>query len=189
MEIITIGPNRLDEYERIPSRLMVRSILQVEVVDGGMGGLRLHEVTLARPYLKDYDVDEKPSDWPRMFDTTRWGFFLAIDRERTVGGAAVAFDTTGVFLLENRRDLAVLWDLRVAPEGRGAGIPLFRRAVEWARGKGCRQMKIETQNVNVPACRFYQKMGAELEEIHRHGYAAVPQVADEVMLNWYLDLT
>jgi streptothricin acetyltransferase len=49
-------------------------------------------------------------------------------------------------------------------------------------------MKIETQNVNVPACRFYQRMGAYLGEIHRHGYAAIPAVAHEVMLNWYLDL-
>jgi hypothetical protein len=49
-------------------------------------------------------------------------------------------------------------------------------------------MKIETQNINVPACRFYQRMGAQLGEIHRFGYAEVPSVAHEVMLNWYLEL-
>jgi len=49
-------------------------------------------------------------------------------------------------------------------------------------------MKIETQNVNVPACRFYQRMGAHLGEIRCYAYAAVPAVAHEVMLNWYLDL-
>jgi len=70
-----------------------------------------------------------------------------------------------------------------------ASIPLFRYATKWSRTHGCTQMKIETQNVNVPACRFYQRMGASLGEIHRHGYAAVPAVAHEVMLNWYLDLT
>jgi len=106
-----------------------------------------------------------------------------------VGAAAVAFDTTGVFLLEARRELAVLWDIRVRPEARGAGILLFRHAAEWSKRHGCTQMKIETQNVNVPACRFYQRMGACLGEIHRHGYAAIPAVAHEVMLKWYLDLT
>ena len=50
-------------------------------------------------------------------------------------------------------------------------------------------MKIETQNVNVPACRFYQRLGCRLGEIHRYGYAAVRAVAGEVMLNWYLDLS
>lgn len=49
-------------------------------------------------------------------------------------------------------------------------------------------MKVETQNVNVPACRFYQRMGCRLGEIRQYGYAAVPAVADEVMLNWYLEL-
>ena len=49
-------------------------------------------------------------------------------------------------------------------------------------------MKVETQNVNVPACRFYQRMGCRLDEIRRFGYAGVPAVAEEVMLNWYLDL-
>jgi streptothricin acetyltransferase len=49
-------------------------------------------------------------------------------------------------------------------------------------------IKVETQNVNVPACRFYQRMDCQWGEIRRFGYAAVPAVAQEVMLNWYLDL-
>jgi GNAT superfamily N-acetyltransferase len=140
------------------------------------------------PYTKNYDRDETPMDWPKRFDVTNWGFFLARAGERIAGAAAVAFDTTGVFMLEARRDLAVLWDIRVRPEFRGAGILLFRHAAEWSRQRGCKQMKVETQNVNVPACRFYRRMGCELGEIRRFGYAAVPQVAHEVMLNWYLDL-
>jgi GNAT superfamily N-acetyltransferase len=91
-------------------------------------------------------------------------------------------------MLESRKDLAVLWDIRVCPEYRGAGIPLFRYAAEWSRKRGCTQLKIETQNVNVPACRFYQRMGAYLGEIHRFGYAGIPSVSHEVMLNWYFDL-
>jgi GNAT superfamily N-acetyltransferase len=95
-----------------------------------------------------------------------------------------------VNLLEGRQDLAVLWDIRVRPDARGLGIgtALFRHAAAWARSKGCRQMKIETQNVNVPACRFYAHMGCELGMVHRFGYAAIPAVADEAMLFWYLKL-
>ena len=63
-----------------------------------------------------------------------------------VGGGAVAFDTTGVYMLEGRRDLAVLWDIRSHPVYRGVGIPLFRHAAGWSRKRGCRQMKVETQN-------------------------------------------
>lgn len=188
IRIAEIGPDRLNEYDRVPSQFVVRSILEPELVDGGLGGIRLHEVPLAEPYVKDYDFGEKPSDWARQFDVRNWGFFLAHLDGRPVGAAAVAFDTTGVFMLERRRDLSVLWDIRVAPEGRGAGIALFRRAAAWSKARGCVQMKIETQNVNVPACRFYHRMGARLGEIHRYGYAAIPGVAHEVMLCWYLDL-
>jgi len=185
-----IFPNRLTEYNRIPQKVVVKSKLQVELINQGLGGMLLREVPVDVPYLKDYDASgDLPSDTAKKFDVRNWGFFLAIAGVSPVGAAMVACDTTGVFMLEARRELAVLWDIRVCPEYRGVGIPLFRYAAEWARRHGCTQMKIETQNVNVPACRFCQRMGARLGEIHRYGYAAIPAVSHEVMLNWYLDLT
>ena len=188
INIAEISPERLVEYVKIPSAFEVKTILEVELVEAGLGGMILHEVPV-KPYIKDYDAgDELPVDWPKRYDVTKWGFFLAEMDGEPVGAAAVALDTTGVFMLEARRDLAVLWDIRVHPVARGAGIPLFRHAAVWSKRHGCSQMKIETQNVNVAACRFYQRMGARLGEIHRHGYAGIPAVAHEVMLNWYLDL-
>jgi GNAT superfamily N-acetyltransferase len=192
IEIIEIAPDRLDEYTTIPSRFLVRSVLDLEPVDNGLGGMLLREVPVASPYVKDYDAHgELPTDWPRIFDVRNWGFFLALDDIRSVGAAAVAFDTTGVFMLEARRDLSILWDIRVAPEAQGQGVGrlLFEHAGSWSRARECTQMKIETQNVNVPACKFYHHMGCQLGEIRRFGYAAVPEVAHEVMLCWYLDLT
>jgi GNAT superfamily N-acetyltransferase len=189
IKIIEVGSESLGEYASIPSKVPVIQRLDVELVQGGLGGMLLNLVTVEKPYTKTYDAyGEIPTDWPRKFEVRNWGFFLAKEGERLAGGAAVAFNTQGVNMLEERKDLAVLWDIRVVPALRGAGILLFRYAAEWSRIRGCRQMKIETQNVNVPACRFYQRMGCSLGEIRRFGYAAVPEVADEVMLNWYLDL-
>jgi GNAT superfamily N-acetyltransferase len=93
-------------------------------------------------------------------------------------------------MLERRQDLAVLWDIRIQPAARrqGVGKQLFFAAAEWAQGRGCQQMKIETQNVNVPACRFYASLGCELGAIHRYAYAGHPRVGHEAMLLWYLDL-
>jgi GNAT superfamily N-acetyltransferase len=187
--IIEIPPERLAEYDQVPSKFLVKSILEVELLDGGLGGILLKEVRVEKPYIKDYDsYGELPSDWPKKFDVSKWGFFLALDMGNPIGAAAVAFDTTGVFVLEGRKDLSVLWDIRVKPEARGVGILLFRYAAEWSRRRGCRQMKIETQNVNVPACRFYQRMGAQLGEIHRYAYAAVPHIEQEIILCWYFEL-
>jgi GNAT superfamily N-acetyltransferase len=189
VQIVEIGPERLGDYASLPIKLEVKSLLQVELVDGGMGGMLLRQVPVERPYIKDYDAyGENPTDWSKLFDVTNWGFFLAMDGVTKAGAAAVAFETRGVSMLEGRHDLAVLWDLRAHPAYRGVGIPLFRYAAEWSRKRGCQQMKVETQNVNVPACRFYQCMGCQLREIRRFGYAAIPAVAYEVMLNWYLDL-
>jgi GNAT superfamily N-acetyltransferase len=189
IKIVEIGPQQLGEYALIPSRFLVRTILQAQLDTDGLGGIRLRAAPVPEPYEKDYDsYGELPTDWALKFDVSPWGFFLALDGDHPVGAAAVAFATPGVFMLEDRQDLAVLWDLRVRPQARGTGIPLFRHAAGWARARGCRQLKIETQNVNVPACRFYQRMGAQLGEIRRFGYAAVPAVAHEIMLCWYLDL-
>jgi ribosomal protein S18 acetylase RimI-like enzyme len=90
-------------------------------------------------------------------------------------------------MLEGRRDLAVVWDIRVAAEfqRRGVGGRLFRAAEAWAAAKGCRQLKVETQNVNVPACRFYLRMGCTLGSIDRFAY---PDLPDEIQLVWYRDL-
>jgi GNAT superfamily N-acetyltransferase len=105
-----------------------------------------------------------------------------------VGGAAVAFDSPAVHMLGGRDDIAVLWDVRVSPEERGAGLgsALFQAVVEWAAARGCCWLKVETQNVNVAACRFYQKMGCALGAIDRFAY---PELPGEVQLLWRKALT
>ncbi len=192
IQIQDIGPDDLRRYAGISIAFRVESIFRVEVVDQGLGGFRLVEEAV-EPYTKDYDAlseEGRPTGWPERFDVSNWAFFLALDRQDPVGGATVAYDAPGVDMLEGRPDLAVLWDIRVLPERRGEGIGgmLFRHVVGWARERGCKQLKIETQNVNVRACRFYVSRGCELRAIDRQGYAGCPEVAHEAMLIWSLDL-
>jgi GNAT superfamily N-acetyltransferase len=192
IEIEEITTVRLKKYARIPIAFTVKSVLRVEARDSGLAGLALEEEAVEPSYVKDYDAyeDGGPLGWPKRFDVRNWGFFLALEGSHPVGGAAVAFDTPGVHMLAGRRDLAVLWDIRVDPDLRrsGIGTRLFDFAADWARVRGCRQLKIETQNVNVPACRFYSKQGCDLGEIDRYAYAHHPDVAREAMLIWYLNL-
>ena len=147
----------LADYASVPIAFDVHTVLDVVELNEGPGELLLRERPLSAPYEKDYDAaDGSPTSWPGRFDLTRWGLFVARDEALPVGGAAIAFGTPDVEMLEGRDDLAVLWDLRVAPDarGRGVGTALFEAAAEWAATRGCRQFKVETQNVNVPACRF-----------------------------------
>ena len=179
----------LADYASVPIAFDVRTVFDVVEPDSGPRGVVLRERPLGIHYVKDYDaVDGGPTSWPDRFDISRWGVLVARERERPVGGAVVAFDTPGFEMLEGRGDLAVLWDLRVAPDarGRGVGAALFETATAWASARGCRQFKVETQDVNVPACRFYARMGCELGAAHRSVY---PDLPDEVQLLWYKTLS
>lgn len=187
--IIQDSPSALAEYCRVPITFEVRSVLEPVVRDKGLGGIVLEERLVDRPYIKEYDEieSERPTAWPCKWDLSNWCILAAFAEDRRVGGCAIAYDTPGVDMLEGRRDLAVLWDIRVDPafRGQGIGTALFQAAVTWACGRGCRQLKIETQNNNVPACRFYARQGCELGAIVKYAYTDYP---DEVELIWYKQL-
>jgi len=193
LEVDGIGADRLADYASVPMVCDVRSLLDVDEINGGIGGLGLRERPVQVPYKKDYDAyaDGGPLDWPERFDISKWGLWIGREDGNVVGGAAVAWNSPGVQMLEERNDLAVLWDIRIRASNRlhGIGTALFRKAASWAKSKGCRLLKIETQNVNVGACRFYAKMGCFLGRIDRLAYSQCPGVAGEVMLIWYLDLS
>jgi ribosomal protein S18 acetylase RimI-like enzyme len=176
----------LAEHAKIPIAFMVDRILEVTPADGGMSGVCFAEAVVAAPYLKDYDAirGEGPARWPDRFDTANWGLICARQDGTRVGGAVIAWSAPGVDMLAGRDDVAVLWDLRVAPGQRGAGVgsELFRSAESWAGARGCGWLKIETQNINIVACRFYRKMGCTLGGIDRFAY---PELPDEVQLLWW----
>lgn len=188
----------LAAYARVPIAFVVREVLACTPVRGGLGGLALASRPLERPYVKNYDaLDGGPVGWVARFGAeavARWGVLAAHaegeqGRER-VGGAVIVHDDPGVDLLGGDRDHAVLWDLRVAPAWRGAGVgrALFAAAAAWARARGARgarRLEVETQNVNAPACRFYARQGCVLGAVHQFAY---PRLPDEVQLLWYLAL-
>ena len=188
IEIIEESSAALSQYEKVPIAFRVETHILVVPIDNGLSGLTFIEEPVM-PYVKDYDVfeNERPSAWLKRFDISRWGIFSAFENGQRVGGAAVAWNTPEIEMLEGRKDLACLWDLRVHPDYRdkGVGRELFSHAVDWAREKQCRRLKIETQNINVPACRFYARQGCELRGINRYAYG---EVLNEIQFLWYLDL-
>jgi GNAT superfamily N-acetyltransferase len=180
----------LDEHAAIPIAFVADRILAVTLIDGGLGGMSLTETAVASAYVKDYDAieGEGPTCWPGRFDISHWGLICARRDGTKVGGAVIAFNTPDLRMLGGRGDVAVLWDIRVVPGARGAGIgsALFRAAGDWAHARGCRWLKIETQNVNAAACHFYRKMGCTLGAIDRFAYPGLP---GEAQLLWWQALT
>jgi ribosomal protein S18 acetylase RimI-like enzyme len=181
-----VTPGALGEHEKISIAFVVDRILEVALADGGLGGVSLTETPVPDPYVKDYDAidGEGPTRWAERFDTSNWGMIGACRSGARVGGAVIAFRTAGLRMLDGRDDVAALWDIRVMPGQRGAGVgsALFRAAERWAATRACRWLKIETQNVNTAACRFYRKMGCTLGGIDRFAY---PRLPGEVQLMWW----
>lgn len=136
---------------------------------------------------KDYDALEHPTNWAQRFNMSRWLVAVACAGEMLAGGCIVAWNTAGVDMLEGRSDLAVLWDIRVDPAWRGKGVGrlLFDFAESWAVLNGCSELKIETQDINVGACRFYQAMGCAVSEVIPDAYDDCP---GEAQVIWRKDL-
>ncbi|HUQ81793.1 MAG TPA: GNAT family N-acetyltransferase, partial [Gemmatimonadaceae bacterium] len=107
---------------------------------------------------------------------------------RFIGGVAVVHRAPDIETLENRDDVALLWDLRVAPDARHAGVgrALMDAVDAWARSHEASWLEVETQNINAPACRFYAANGFELREAHIGAYPGLP---NEIQLLWYKPLS
>src|SRR5687768_11917057 len=136
IEVVEQQISAIPEYARVPIVFTIDRVLDVTARVDGPGTFELTERRLEVPYQKDYDAidGEGPLQWARRFDLSNWALFSARVADRMVGAAAVAFDTPGLIMLEDRRDLAVLWDIRVTTDARrqGVGSALFERVEAWA---------------------------------------------------------
>ena len=175
--IVPASPAAFHEYARIPIAFEVRSRLRLPPADADLTRFRLEEDPVSPPHVKDYDAipGQNPLDWPRRYDVSPWTVFLASQEDQTVGGA-VLIETTNP-------TTATLWDLRVHPAARrhGVGATLFDATSAWARSRGHAALDVETQDINVPACRFYAAQGCDLSAIQRHAY---PDLPEETKLAW-----
>ena len=181
------SPDCLEEYAKVPTRFEVCSVFQFDGDDPQAAGIK--EQTAAVPWTKDYDAvaGEQPPFWAKRWDLSEWGILAAYVEGQRVGGCAVANGHADLVNYPVLHSTAVLWDIRIHPAWRGCqiGRQLFEAALQWAREHDCTELVTETQNVNVPACKFYQRQGCRLVSIRPHAYATFP---DEIELIWKLQL-
>jgi ribosomal protein S18 acetylase RimI-like enzyme len=178
----------LDQYAKIPMYLEANKIIKCIPIDGGTSGFRLSEQTVHPPFKKTYEnTEDDPFPRHKKWDVSNWGIFIYKKNEMIVGGCVVAVRTEEIYMLEGRTDMAVLWDIRVHPEYQRSGIgsKLFQAAKAFAIESNCKLIKIETQNVNVPACHFYKRQGCHLAGMNMHAYS---KYTEEVQLLWYMAL-
>ena len=177
---------RLAEYAAVSIAFRVSEVLDVDAISADPSAARIPTRPVLASYIKDYDSvpGDAPLDWPARFDVSRWVFLAALADGQRVGCATMIARDPAVDLLDGRDDLARLWDLRVAREFRHRGVAsaLVAAVEERARAQDVRTLMVETQNINVPACRFYARQGFVLGAVNRDAY---PDLPHEVQLLWY----
>ena len=180
IEIREVGSDILERWGELPSRFCVWSTYRIEAIDHGLGGIRLTEEKLDKPFEYNYDGPQEPAICQRasQCDVSNWGFFARFDGCRLVGWAVIAPYNLGI---------AELKDIRVHPDEqrKGIGRQLFGQAAQAARARNYKTLEIVTQNVNVGACKFYDSQGCCLRYI-----TLVPELPPhQARLVWRLDLS
>jgi len=183
--IVEDSPLRLAEYATVPIRFAVAEVFDDRALALLARGGDAVATRVATPYPKDYDAHpgNRPTDWPNRFDVSAWTILAASVNGQRVGGAVVIHGDPQIDLLRDCPDCALLWDLRVEPEWRaqGVGSALLHAVEDVARDRGMRSISVETQQVNVPACRFYARHGFKLERVVPDAYRDLPH---ELQLLW-----
>lgn len=176
-------------YDQVSMIVNVESEYFIEKINNGLGGIIIKEQPVT-PYIKDLGKYEIASEYEKNFNITNWQFYMAFDGDIPVGAITLVSRTKEINMLDDRDDLCVLWDIRVADgyKYKGIGQKLFDYGREWAKKQGFKQIKIECQNNNVPACKFYHKQGAVLSKIDEYAYYNDEEARHEVQLIWYLDI-
>jgi ribosomal protein S18 acetylase RimI-like enzyme len=140
-------------------------------------GFALVEERVDPPLQKDYG---SITDDPLLGEMSC--VVLAEQQGRLAGFAAAEYAAW------NRR--AIVRHLYVAPERRGSGVgtALLHQLDTFARSAGARCLWLETQNINYPAIRFYQRAGFRLCGLDESLYDPAGPGRNETALFFVRDL-
>jgi ribosomal protein S18 acetylase RimI-like enzyme len=164
----------LGAYGEISTAFDVREALLTPIARDGALEYRV----VSPSYQKDYDVipSNHPRDWPTRFAVDRAEFIAAYSHGKRVGGVVAVVEPSDVARLGGENPLALLWDLRVTPEARGRGVGHALLAAVEARGRelDIPGVTVETQDVNVAACRLYAGAGYGISSVDANAYDGFP---------------
>jgi len=156
--------NKLTEFDRKRYRELTAGYSSPAVYEvtktetEGQTRITLTLQSIDPPYLKRFGQDEQLEE--HLEEVLKQGLSLGIYD----GGNLI-----GIAITERREwnNSLWVWDFHIDAEyqGKGIGTKLMKALIKLATEKGFRMMVCETQNTNVPAIRFYRKLGFEIEGV------------------------
>ena len=168
-----IDRDTLKDVNRCDAAFTVDSKLVLHAEDGVIR----YSIVSVEPYRKQYVFEEK--DYPSYISSPdRIVYFAYIDGHLS-GQITVTKHWNAYAWID---DFAVDVEFR----RHGVGRALMQKAVDWARSKRLPGIMLETQDINVPACRFYENFGFTLRGFDTYLYKGSNPDTDEIALYWYL---
>ena len=129
-------------------------------------------------YLKMYPIPD--DDFSAYIGNVNRTVFFAYQNEICIGQIVLKKDWNQYAFIEG------LYVAKIA-RGNGVGIALLERAVSWAKESKLKGLALETQDINVLACRFYAKHGFKIGGINTMLYKNFEKpLSDEIAIFWYL---
>lgn len=187
MDDYQIRPMRENDIPKlidIQPRFQTDKILRVEFTgESFTSGWQLVEVELDTPYDKgrgyDFNTSERENIRQRFAqNNTLFEVVIESATERIVG----------ILDVEAREwnDTAWIWNIMLdkSVRGQGIGTQLMHHTIDWAKKRKLRAVMLETQTNNVPACRFYAKIGFKLVGINTLFYSNRDIERGEVAIFW-----
>ncbi len=127
------------------------------------------------PYEKQYPDDEL--DYSEYLGNPDKIIFMAYVDNQCMGLIRLRRNWNKYCYIE---DIAVWREYR----GMGLGRNLINAAIQWAKEGGMPGLMLETQDINLVACRFYHKCGFALGGVDTMLYGNCP-IKGEKALFWY----
>ncbi|EPY13450.1 MULTISPECIES: GNAT family N-acetyltransferase [Paenibacillus] len=126
------------------------------------------------PYFKQYEEEEFDNCYIEDEDKA---VFFYYGEDSCVGQMKICSNWNGFALIEHIQ-VAAAW------RHKGIGTALLKTAVEWAMQNNCAGLMLETQDVNIQACRLYAKYGFVIGAVDNMMYANFATAKERAII-WY----
>jgi streptothricin acetyltransferase len=125
-------------------------------------------------YSKQYENDDIDASY---IDDNDKAVYFYYHEGSCIGQIRLHIHWNGYALIE---DIAVSKNMRKS----GVGTALLNKAAAWARDNNLIGLVLETQDINLVACRFYAKNNYKIGAVDTMLYAKFP-TANEKAVYWY----
>ena len=172
-EIIELNNENLKDVNVTDNAFEVKSRI-IPNIEDGIFRYKLEQIV--KSYTKSYGNDE--FDYTTYIDNPEKIVYLAYTGNSPAGQ---------IILRINWNKYAYIEDIRVGRDNRrtGIGTRLMEAAVNWAKKGNMPGIMLETQDINVPACKFYESCGFKLGGVDIYLYKGVTPEINEIALFWY----